>query len=439
MNTAYQERYSLEFLPVTVPEKSHFASYRLVPARDFRYLVPCLVLETLVFYDHPPLYAQRFLAKLQQHSQNQEFVSQLELLLLAGDTEAMTQAFFMTSFVQAFKAVCKSIHRSQAGRPGHWVYEVLSQYLDFNVYVYQESQLGQFVIFDYQPGAPTLYMLECEEAFFALLPRQVYYQKTWQFAKIADEMFLSGMMDDVSPEFLRSLSETAPEELRRVLTEQQEVVPLNLAQLLQIFEYIPEATVRKTYEELGYDSDSTYEILMTVPRPMPGLQAPPLPQSFLKDLGTSSQIEPGVFEDVLKHYKATREASQRLYKLAINAQTGRNYRRANELRSQAGESMRIGKMYFDIIHLEMFRRNNQQLLKTNRVDLHWLRVPEALQVIKEFIEHCKEKQINQLTVITGKGNNSYAGIPLIKLAVQQWRTENNICLQPAASHLTITL
>jgi len=75
----------------------------------------------------------------------------------------------------------------------------------------------------------------------------------------------------------------------------------------------------------------------------------------------------------------------------------------------------------------------------NVIDLHGLYVEEALEYLQQKVYDCRSNNISQLTVITGKGNNSPQNIAKIKPKVEKFASENHLKMIPYDGHVVLEL
>jgi len=100
------------------------------------------------------------------------------------------------------------------------------------------------------------------------------------------------------------------------------------------------------------------------------------------------------------------------------------YRQMDERNQQAAELI-----------FEHFNRNRPNKI----IDLHGLYVAEALKYLQDKLKECRSKNILQLTVITGMGNNSPNRIAKIKPEVEKFVRENRLKVTAYRGHLVVDL
>jgi len=75
----------------------------------------------------------------------------------------------------------------------------------------------------------------------------------------------------------------------------------------------------------------------------------------------------------------------------------------------------------------IFKLNNtDKNLPIHEIDLHGLFVEEAKNFAEERIKLCKEKKVDALIIIVGRGNHSIDNIPKIKPAIEQLVKSNGL-------------
>lgn len=57
--------------------------------------------------------------------------------------------------------------------------------------------------------------------------------------------------------------------------------------------------------------------------------------------------------------------------------------------------------------------------KLQEIDVHRLKVPEAVLEVKRALKEALEKGASELRIITGRGNHSQDKLPILRPAVQQ--------------------
>lgn len=62
-----------------------------------------------------------------------------------------------------------------------------------------------------------------------------------------------------------------------------------------------------------------------------------------------------------------------------------------------------------------------------RIDLHWLRVNEALEKVREHLVLCQKHGVRRTTIITGRGLHSQDGVAKIRPVVEQLLRESRVC------------
>lgn len=100
------------------------------------------------------------------------------------------------------------------------------------------------------------------------------------------------------------------------------------------------------------------------------------------------------------------------------------YRQMDERNQQAAELI-----------FEHFNQNRPNKI----IDLHGLYVAEALKYLQDKLIECRSKNILQLTVITGMGNNSPNKIAKIKPEVEKFVRENRLKVTAYSGHLVVDL
>ena len=100
------------------------------------------------------------------------------------------------------------------------------------------------------------------------------------------------------------------------------------------------------------------------------------------------------------------------------------YKRMNEKNRQAAE---------------LFIKHYNQNHPNNIIDLHGLYVAEALGYLQEKLIECRSKNIQQLTVITGMGNNSPNKIARIKPEVEKFARQNCLKITCYSGHVIVDL
>ena len=110
---------------------------------------------------------------------------------------------------------------------------------------------------------------------------------------------------------------------------------------------------------------------------------------------------------------------------------------------------KIYRMKKTRLYEEMNRKNHQaaELIFShyNRdqpettIDLHGLYVSEAVKYLEERVNQCRAKKCQQLTVITGAGNNSVNRIPKIKPEVEAFARKHQLKVTSYSGHLIFDL
>jgi len=100
------------------------------------------------------------------------------------------------------------------------------------------------------------------------------------------------------------------------------------------------------------------------------------------------------------------------------------YRQMEERNQQAAELI-----------FEHFNQNRPN----NIIDLHGLYVAEALKYLQDKLKECRSKNILQLTVITGMGNNSPDKMAKIKPEVEKFARENHFKITCHPGHIVVDL
>lgn len=113
-----------------------------------------------------------------------------------------------------------------------------------------------------------------------------------------------------------------------------------------------------------------------------------------------------------------------------------------EPRQKGGKPFSSSETITAFIRNNVDIQSNQTVMERQRVDLHALRVPEALMVLQHLAKKCRESHVPFLDVVTGKGLHSTDGIAKIKPAIEGWLVSNRFekialsVLEFASAHRT---
>ena len=102
----------------------------------------------------------------------------------------------------------------------------------------------------------------------------------------------------------------------------------------------------------------------------------------------------------------------------------RLYQQANERNRQAAQ-----------LFFEHFNRDRAK----DVIDLHGLYVAEALEYLQRKIDQCRSEKIQQVTVITGIGNNSPDNIAKIKPEVEKCAHQHGLKMIPCSGSVLLQL
>ncbi|KAF9133143.1 hypothetical protein BGW39_010472 [Mortierella sp. 14UC] len=116
------------------------------------------------------------------------------------------------------------------------------------------------------------------------------------------------------------------------------------------------------------------------------------------------------------------QKSQAAYKAGNGA-------KAKELSLKAKEYGREMDRYNNLARDMVFKRNNASR-PANELDLHGLKVREALEITRERLNRFVKNREPNLIIIVGRGNNSLNGVAKIKPAVTELVTEFHIKATP---------
>lgn len=110
-------------------------------------------------------------------------------------------------------------------------------------------------------------------------------------------------------------------------------------------------------------------------------------------------------------------------------------RRAKELSNQKKEYERKMKSANRAAAQETFDYHNSSDARSpNEIDLHGLRVPEAIEYFKKYVDDAQKRQFRELIVIVGRGIHSEGG-PKIKPAVIEYAKKHKMRYEEDSPHV----
>lgn len=74
----------------------------------------------------------------------------------------------------------------------------------------------------------------------------------------------------------------------------------------------------------------------------------------------------------------------------------------------------------------LFSATSSPRTALNRIDLHGLRVNEAVDKVREHLALCRQHGVEKTTIITGKGLHSVDGVAKIRPVVEQLLQESRV-------------
>ncbi|CAG9332864.1 unnamed protein product [Blepharisma stoltei] len=209
---------------------------------------------------------------------------------------------------------------------------------------------------------------------------------------------------------------------------------LNL--VLKCFPAVDEELIKETFFQCGDDYKETVATLKIL---FPDNYRDPPPDTGvirITQQSSPSRISRGDTENVRivygermrdEEYNEKIEAVNRYRKLqeayfqgAGKAASVGNWNEAKRLSSEGKKYQDAFEKVYNETYMETFRRINN---RPGVIDLHGLRVKEAIELLEAFLHESQEDGLKRVEVVTGKGMHSTHGIAKIKPAVAEYLKE----------------
>lgn len=221
-----------------------------------------------------------------------------------------------------------------------------------------------------------------------------------------------------------------------------------IAKLKKMFPNIDETDMKSTFYMLGESLDETAAYLREVfpgtfaevrepiaevrreerPAVAPVVDAPEEDEAYV----SLQKISDREYQHLKEEMQHQRQLMELCFQTASKMAAARTWAQAKKLSEEGRKHQLLFEDLYRKTFRETFRRANANGDSLTSIDLHGLRVQEALDILDEYLERANaQAQMTgvanaKLEVITGRGVHSVRNIPILKPAVDKHLRERGL-------------